>query len=509
MPLVIPETFHVSTFSVILEVLCVTSIGLIIFLSRILSKVDKSQAHDKGSSPSTLPLCNDEKKHASHDDKRLSLNSSCSRSSTSTSFRVASSSSSNSTNTPEKRLQIQFLACYLLGTAADWVQGPYVFALYSSYGYTKEQNAVLFVAGFGSSLLSGTFVGLFADRTGRKNACLLYCALYVLSSSLKHVRKYEVLLLGRIFGGMATSLLFSVFDAWMVSEHEKRNFSIDLVSNTFSKAVYYNGITAVLCGFVGQVVASIGPLTPLGGEFYAGGYTAPFDLSILFSVLCGLAIFFLWTENYGERKENESLLSTLGAAARLVAKTRRILVVGLAASMFEASMYIFVFNWTPALTVEGEPQPPYGFIFSTFMLSVMLGSTIFSFLNQVVGYSAKTIAVITVFLATISHSIVLTQGSTYVNLIAFMVFELSVGMYFPSMGTLKAEVVPDSHRSTVYNLFRIPLNLIVVWTLCAKSTLTEAFAVTTMLLLLSFLLLHFEMSNTRLGDKEGKQNVTI
>merc|ERR550519_3248798 len=172
--------------------------------------------------------------------------------------------------------------------------------------------------------------------------------------------------------------------------------------------------------------------------------------------------------------------------------------------MFEATMYIFVFNWTPALTIQGESNPPYGFVFATFMLSLMLGSTIFSFLSQSAGHSAETIAITSVFLATVSHAVVLTHGGTYVNLIAFMVFELSIGMYFPSMGTLKAEVVPDSHRSTIYNIFRIPLNLIVVCTLCMKTTLSDAFTVTTLLLVLSFLLLHFELSNTKLGDKSEK-----
>ena len=33
----------------------------------------------------------------------------------------------------------------------DWLQGPYVYALYSSYGFSQHDIAVLFVAGFGPS----------------------------------------------------------------------------------------------------------------------------------------------------------------------------------------------------------------------------------------------------------------------------------------------------------------------------------------------------------------------
>ena len=96
--------------------------------------------------------------------------------------------------------------------AGDWLQGPYVYALYDSYGYSQEDIAVLFVAGFGSSMFFGTFVGSLADRLGRKRFCLLYTGLYIASCLTKHVKSFHVLMLGRLLGGIATSLLFSVFD---------------------------------------------------------------------------------------------------------------------------------------------------------------------------------------------------------------------------------------------------------------------------------------------------------
>ena len=44
------------------------------------------------------------------------------------------------------------------------MQGPYVYALYSNYGMSTHDIEMLFVAGFGSSMLFGTIVGSFADR---------------------------------------------------------------------------------------------------------------------------------------------------------------------------------------------------------------------------------------------------------------------------------------------------------------------------------------------------------
>lgn len=48
----------------------------------------------------------------------------------------------------------------------DWLQGPYVYALYSYYGFEQRDIGRLFIAGFGASLLVGTVVGSLADRYG-------------------------------------------------------------------------------------------------------------------------------------------------------------------------------------------------------------------------------------------------------------------------------------------------------------------------------------------------------
>ena len=41
-----------------------------------------------------------------------------------------------------KRFQAQYLFVYFLVMAGDWLQGPYVYALYASYGFSQENIAV-------------------------------------------------------------------------------------------------------------------------------------------------------------------------------------------------------------------------------------------------------------------------------------------------------------------------------------------------------------------------------
>nr|ACU20900.1 unknown [Glycine max] len=173
-----------------------------------------------------------------------------------------------------------YLIVYSLMMAGDWLQGPYVYYLYSTYGYGKGDIGQLFIAGFGSSMLFGTIVGSLADKQGRKRACVTYCITYILSCITKHSPHYKVLMLGRILGGIATSLLFSAFESWLVAEHFKRGFDQQWLSLTFSKAIFLgNGLVAILSGLFGNVLVDTLALGPV----------APFDAASCFLAI-GMAI---------------------------------------------------------------------------------------------------------------------------------------------------------------------------------------------------------------------------
>ena len=62
-------------------------------------------------------------------------------------------------------------------------------------------------------------------RRGRKKAALTYVASYVFGCFTKHFNNFNVLFVGRIFCGVATSLLFSAFESWLVAEHFKVQLS--------------------------------------------------------------------------------------------------------------------------------------------------------------------------------------------------------------------------------------------------------------------------------------------
>ena len=94
-------------------------------------------------------------------------------------FQSGSSGSEDNSLTDEvkeKHLKLlkRYLFVYLLATLSDWLQGPYVYALYMEYGFKPTEIAELFVAGFGSSMIFGSFIGGMADWGGRRNFVVIF-----------------------------------------------------------------------------------------------------------------------------------------------------------------------------------------------------------------------------------------------------------------------------------------------------------------------------------------------
>ncbi|CAL9077340.1 uncharacterized protein LOC135635961 [Musa acuminata AAA Group] len=372
--------------------------------------------------------------------------------------RIATSSAFNA-------FKNNYCLVYSLMMAGDWMQGPYVYYLYSQYGFDKGDIGRLFIAGFGSSMLFGTIVGSLADKRGRKRACITYCITYILSCITKHSPQYKVLLLGRILGGIATSLLFSAFESWLVAEHNKRGFDPQWLSVTFSKAIFLgNGLIAIVSGLFANLLA----------DNLGFGPVAPFDAAACLLGIGMAIILSSWSENYGDPSNSKDLITQFKGAAVAIAADEIIALLGAIQSLFEGSMYTFVFLWTPALSPNDE-DIPHGFIFATLMLSSMLGSSIASRLMvrstlRVEFYMQIVFAVsaFTLLLPLISNFFVAptVKGGSIsfsgcVQLLGFCVFEACIGIFWPSMMKMRSQYIPEESRSTIMNFFRIPLNIFV------------------------------------------------
>jgi MFS family permease len=316
-------------------------------------------------------------------------------------------------------------------------------------------------------MIFGTIVGSLADRYGRKLAGLTYVATYIASCITKHWSDYGVLMLGRFFGGIATSLLFTAFESWLVSEHFSRNYDPEWLNGTFSKAIFIgNGVVSIVAGLLANYLVTDMNFGPV----------APFDAAATFLAIGGVIIALTWTENRGAVNANVSLEASFSAAKHAIFNDKKVLYLGAMQSLFEAAMYSFVFLWTPALSPNDEIIP-HGMIFATMMVACMIGS---SFAGQLLGdkdlrpekymqyvflASAASLA-LPIVLKIFPFQANYTPGQSItlegqITMLGFLVFECLVGIFWPSMMKMRATYVPEEIRSTVMNCFRIPLNLFV------------------------------------------------
>jgi MFS transporter, MFS domain-containing protein family, molybdate-anion transporter len=408
-------------------------------------------------------------------------------------------------------LQRRFLSVFWLLRCSDWLQGPYFYEVYASkkvvLGSTSGIALIsqLFLTGFASTALFGPIVGKAADDYGRKKATIAFTIIYAIGALSTKSSLLYLLFVGRIISGIGTSLLFSAPESWLVGEAQQKQIitvttetglNTELVVQKEVDCTEYLGDTFGLA-YAGDSIVAILAGQMAGAAATKRGPTGPFELSTIFLAIGGLLTTLLWKENKAgdsivnnnKTTNDDDTTATTAAsstnsrkttkdAINICLKDPKIMLVGSVQSLFEAAMYIFVLQWPPAMSRAIQASfasttlsttTPYGTIFSCFMACCLLGSTLFGQLSKMkIPIEISTISFLAVATIAMSTSAwtVLQQTTSVLTLpllvTSFFTFEAVVGMYFPSIGTLRSRFVPDSHRSLIMNLFGIPLNVLVV-----------------------------------------------
>ncbi|KAK6836611.1 hypothetical protein PG987_007106 [Apiospora arundinis] len=388
-----------------------------------------------------------------------------------------------------------FLRVYLLVMGSEWLQGPYLYTLLKDEKkYPDRTVALLYMAAYISAAISAPLTGYFADRIGRRTACLAYCAIHSLASLSVLSSLLEVILVGRVIAGVGTTLLWSVFESWMVAEYNARGLGRENSSRSrlplsamYGVMTTYNCITAILAGLVAHcVVLALGSKTHL------------FILALILDATAALIILQTWTENRGagnkrsqqQDNDDESVQPVIDSLEdRLMdsLKNVRVWVLSLVSCCFEGTIFLFMYYWPGALqdahdhsnsSSPGTPpdhQLPFGVIFASFMAIMVLGALLFDILMTRYGkWPAATdqtttgerlkkhlpvgLLTIALFLGGLSFLWVAFFGRHELSLLsAFLLLEACNGLYVPSMGYQRSQVVSDARRASVYGFMNIPL----------------------------------------------------
>ncbi|GBG26041.1 Molybdate-anion transporter [Hondaea fermentalgiana] len=362
-------------------------------------------------------------------------------------------------------LHIEFLVVNGVVRLADWLQGTNMYTLYDSYGLDVSK---LFLTGFLTSAVASAFVGGYVDLYGRKRGILMYCALEITIQALEHVPRMDVLLVGRVLGGISTALLFSTFESWVVAEHSARGLPAEALERMFAYNSIINGLSAVLAGVLARAAHGV------------AGEIGPFQLALALSAVVGVIVAVRWPENYGSAHE-----SAQGQGGSILSAAPAVWMLCLIQACFEGAMYTFVVMWVPSFlhlaTAADAARPPTELLFSSLMVALSLGGLVFEMVRETTGLVAIGVALL-VFsgLSLLVASAVLERSSKKEEMIvswfpsafpgmphdlllgAFCVFELCCGAFEPWASTLRARLIDPSAMASVVATMRIPLNL-AVW----------------------------------------------
>jgi MFS family permease len=404
-------------------------------------------------------------------------------------------------------LRRKYLAVFWCFRLADWLQGPYFTQVYASKVTDRGSTIVtlLFLTGFMSGGLLGPGLGWLVDNIiGNKAGALLLSVLGALGALSVTSSSLVTLFIGRIISGIASVLLFSVPEGWLMKQCEDLKVS-DSFGRILSSAFVGDSLLAIVSGLLATKAVDI-----------AGSSIGPFMLSACLLVLGGVIVASTWNQDLlksqGVNKNGLFRKTVLKQAIDKlqIVKDPSILAVGACQTLFESAMYVFVLTW-PAImentlgAVKWSPSAPkgainiipYGTIFASFMASCYCGSTLFSaemkrnaasdplasnrqvtsLLRKSVlmaGFSLLMASCIVFRPLLLTKPIVSSFADAIMLTLSLILFEVCVGIYFPSIGCLRKSYFPAEHRAFITNLFRLPQNIIIILAMTVGARMSPA-----------------------------------
>ncbi|KRX41145.1 Major facilitator superfamily domain-containing protein 5 [Trichinella murrelli] len=258
-----------------------------------------------------------------------------------------------------------------------------------------------------------------------------------------HSDDFWILLIGRFLGGIATSLLYSAFESWLVCESFKEGFEEPHLKAVFANVVLGNSIVAIVSGIIAQYAADV------------VGLVGPFDVSAVVLLIMVILVATTWSENYGN--EHWSLRDSVTQAVKIIANNKRVAYLGLVQSLFEGSMYTFVLEWTPVLTaaVLNSPDPkdrflPHGLVFASFMICIMIGSSVFKLMANIWRPEFFMKYIFLCAAASLTFPVFLCLNSLFVFM-GFAIFEICVGVFWPASSFMRSVHVPEKGSQIKYS----------------------------------------------------------
>ena len=353
----------------------------------------------------------------------------------------------------KNKLKTGYLLAYLLARAAMWAKAPYIYTLFMSvHKFSFVEIGRLYLVDAVSALIFGPITGQLADKYGRKKFCRFYNYSVLINIILRLLGDRLTAYLAQIVTGFGSGLINTTFEAWVVSESDREFMGYSKEAERFRRKLFvkanlYDEIISILILIICAVVYS-----------YLGIY-APFVISFTFSLLSLLVIAKNWKEN--ALSKSETIMAQMKGALREF-KKGEVLGIGLIEGIVMACLNMFLFSWTPILkqSTSGGMNP--GFIFTSMVLTMIVGTKLCKLLI-VYLYCDYFISITgCLFLQGIFLILTYYKDSFLERLIFLCAFDGLIGFYNPVNSVLKSKILVEKYRALLMNLFRVPLNIYVI-----------------------------------------------
>lgn len=349
--------------------------------------------------------------------------------------------------------QSGFLSGYSMVILCELIAAASFYHTFISLHLTLEKITMLYITTITASTLAGVATEI-VDVGTRKDKCVISAMLYSISMfSILFGGHYEMILLGRIVYGVASSLHHTSFESYAVHEHSSLGFPEDWLGHTFSLLTHCMALMAALSGILGQIAASTGQLG------------CPALCCALFAVSAAYMVITWEKDLNSPRFMLSSFIYNMNSTISAVRSNKQILLLLTISSLCEASMLVFTFYWAPwmsALASEEDERISYEVLFSCLIMSSMLGNYFFQLFSSSAlgGYGGTFQAVL------LCSSVSYFLGAVFQTPMLAFLISLAVhgcmGGYYPAVGFFRGKLMVPELRSTAMIILRVSSLLLAV-----------------------------------------------
>ena len=136
--------------------------------------------------------------------------------------------------------------------------------------------------------------------------------------------------------------------------------------------------------------------------------------------------------------------------------------IGLIESIYQGVLSIFIFAWQPVLESSiNKPINP-GFIFTCFVISLILGAGLFEIFTIYIKSNYYKLIVNLLLIVLVIFLNIYLINNFLIRLILCAFFNGSTSFFNSLLSIIKSQLLVEKHRALLMNIFRIPLNIYVI-----------------------------------------------